>query len=139
MEDSLTRREERRNRRRGGDADDNDGRGRIWTGILFLLIGGVALLKSFRYPIPDWLFNWQSLLIVIGLFIGIKHKFRGGAWFIMILVGAAFLLNDYVLLGDLDKQIWPIVLIGMGVFFIFRPRHKSVRKEWDLKKKAAES
>jgi len=139
MADSVTRREERRNQRWGGDTDDNDGRGRIWTGVLFLVVGGVALLKSFRYPIPEWLFNWQSLLIVIGLFVGIKHKFRGGAWFIMILVGAAFLLNDYVLLGDLDKQIWPIVLIGMGVFFIFRPRHKGVRKEWDLKKKAAEA
>ena len=139
MEETVSRWEERRNRRWGGENDDNDGRGRIWTGVLFLLVGGISLLKSFRYPVPDWLFNWQSLLIVLGLFIGVKHKFRGGAWFIMILVGAAFLLNDYVLLGDLDKQIWPIVLIGMGIFFIFRPRRRNFRKGWDVKKKAAES
>ncbi|MCW3118489.1 MAG: hypothetical protein JWM28_2571 [Chitinophagaceae bacterium] len=137
MTDFETRREIRRRRHWGGD-EQEDGRGRIWTGILFLLIGGVALLKSFRYPVPDWLFNWQTLLIVIGLFIGFKHSFRGAAWFIMILVGTAFLLNEYFFVGDLDKHVWPVVLIGMGAFFIFRPHRRSLRKEWDIKRKSGE-
>jgi predicted membrane protein len=138
MTDLGTTREERRNRRWGTDGDHEDGRGRIWTGVLFLIIGGVALLKSFRYPVPDWLFNWQTLLIMIGLFVGFKHNFRGAAWFIMMLVGTAFLLNDYLLFGDLDKHVWPIILIAMGAFFIFRPRRRGFRREWELKKKAGE-
>lgn len=138
MTESGIRRAERRNRRWGGDGDHEDGRGRIWTGVLFLLVGGVALLKSFRYPIPDYLFNWQALLIVLGLFIGFKHNFRGAAWFIMIIVGTAFLLNDYFLKGDLDQHVWPIMLIAMGAFFILRPQRRSLKKEWDIKKKTGE-
>ncbi|MES1216063.1 MAG: LiaF domain-containing protein [Bacteroidota bacterium] len=135
MTEREERREERRNRRRWGRDADDDGRGRAWTGVLFLVIGGVALLKSFRYPIPDYIFNWQALLVTIGLFTGFKHNFRGGAWFIMILVGTAFWLNEFVFKGDLDKHEWPIILIGMGLFFIFRPHRRSLRKEWDIKKK----
>ena len=138
MADFETRPEERRSRGWGGDGDEQDGRGRIWTGVLFLVIGGVALLKSFRYPVPDWLFNWQTLLIVIGLFIGFKHNFRGAAWFIMLLVGTAFLLNEYFFIGDLDRHVWPVVLIGLGALCILRPRRRSFRKEWDIKKKMGE-
>src|SRR3982750_3870318 len=100
------------------------GNSHVWTGVFILVVGGIALAKSFGAPVPRWLFSWQMLLIAIGLFIGFKKKFSDGGWFIPIIIGAAFLVNDYVMLGDLRKHIWPLVLIIVGVVFILRPKKK---------------
>jgi len=70
------------------------GYGRLWSGLFFLLIGGVLLLDQMGFPFPDWLFNWHVLLIAVGLFLGFRHNFRGGAWLIMIMVGAFYLAQD---------------------------------------------
>jgi predicted membrane protein len=102
--------------------------GRIWTGVFLLIIGLAALLKSYLIPtLPSWLFSWQMLLIVLGLFLGIRHNFRGGPWFVLLLVGSAFLLREFYP-GLIDaRYIWPIVLIAMGAFLIFKPR----RRDWN--------
>jgi predicted membrane protein len=97
--------------------------GHVWTGIFLLIIGALALVRSYGTPMPVWLFSWQMLLIAIGLFIGLKKGFRDGGWFIPIFIGSAFLLNDFFLHGELRKHIWPLILIIIGAFFIFRPRH----------------
>src|SRR5688572_27541127 len=105
----------------------HDGKGHIWTGIFLLAIGGIALARSFGVPVPDWLFSWQMLLIAIGLFIGFKKGFRDGGWFVPIIIGGAFLANDYILEGDLRSHIWPLILITVGALFIFRPRNRHCR------------
>jgi len=99
-------------------------RSHLWTGLFILIIGGISLAKSFGAPIPPWLFSWQLLLIGIGLLIGFKHGFRDGGWFVPIIIGGAFLINDYVLLGDLRKHIWPLILIVVGIAFILRPKKR---------------
>ncbi|HEU4575815.1 MAG TPA: LiaF domain-containing protein [Chitinophagaceae bacterium] len=128
MADFETR-ESRRDWRCARRADRHSRHGHIWTGVFLLIIGGAALMKSLLFPIPDWLFSWQMLLILLGFFIGIRHRFSGSAWFILILIGGAFLLNDYILEGDLHRHIWPIVLMAMGLFFIFSPRRRH-RFDW---------
>ena len=95
-------------------------------------------MKSFLLPMPEWLFTWQTFLIALGVFLGLKHNFHGGAWFILIIVGGAFLANDFFLKGDLRKHIWPVVIIIMGVFFILRPGRRSMRNEWEQKMKTGE-
>ena len=107
-----------------GWSHDSGGNGHIWTGVFILVVGGIALAKSFGAPIPRWLFSWQMLLIAIGVFTGFKKKFNDGGWFVPIIVGVAFLVNDYVMLGDLRKHIWPLVLIVIGAVFILRPKKK---------------
>lgn len=96
--------------------------GHIWTGLLLLLIGGVALMRSYVPDFPNWVFTWQMLLITLGLFIGLRHRFHGIAWFVLMLVGGTFLANDYFLDGGLRKNLWPVILIVIGLFFIFRSR-----------------
>ncbi len=100
----------------------HDGNGHIWTGLFILAIGGLALARSMGVPVPNWLFSWQMLLIAIGLFIGFKKGFREGGWFVPIIIGGFFLANEFILDGELRRHIWPMILIVVGVFFIFRPR-----------------
>jgi predicted membrane protein len=78
-------------------------------------------------PVPSWLYSWQMLLIAIGFVIGLTHNFRGTGWFVPMLVGGLFLLNEYVWDNQLHGRIWPLILIIVGVMFIVRPR----QRRWD--------
>jgi predicted membrane protein len=130
MSEFRNHNEERRNRweaRWQNRMEHHDGKGHIWTGMFLLAIGGLALARSMGAPIPNWLFSWQMLLIAIGLFIGFKKGFREGGWFVPILIGGAFLANDYILEGDLRSHIWPLILIILGAIFILRPRNRHCR------------
>jgi len=128
------RREERRQRReewrkqwedrRSYYLSHRSGNSHIWTGVFILLIGVVALIKVSVFNVPDWVFSWQMLLIALGLFIGLRHLFRGVAWFILMLVGGAFLLNEIYPELTFRKYMWPVALIVVGAFFILRPRRR---------------
>ena len=127
MNDFRDSREQRRQRTRERweqRMERHHGESHIWAGVFFLLIGGLALARSFGVAMPNWLFTWQMLLIAIGVFIGFKKGFREGGWFVPILIGGAFLANEYFLNGELRRHIWPLILIVVGAFFIFRPRGK---------------
>ncbi len=115
----------------------HDGHGHVWTGIFLLAVGGLALARSMGVPVPVWLFSWQMLLIAIGLFIGFRKGFRDGGWFVPIIIGGFFLVNEFVLHGELRRHFWPMILIVVGALFIFRPRHTKCqpreKKNSDLK------
>ena len=115
--------------RRGGGAS-----GRIWAGLFLLLVGGVLLLDQMGFPLPDWLFSWHILLIALGLFIGLRHNFRGGAWIIMILVGGVFFIQDYYPKTEIHRFVWPGVLIFVGLMIILRPKRAWHRDEEDWRK-----
>jgi predicted membrane protein len=103
--------------------------GRMGAGLFLLLIGGVLLLDQMGFPLPDWLFNWHVLLIAIGLFMGLRHNFRGGAWLILILVGSFFFVQDYYPRIPMHRFIWPAVLIFVGMMIIISPR-RNYRHHW---------
>ena len=96
--------------------ENRDGSSHIWTGLFLLAIGGLALARSMGAPIPNWLFSWQMLVIAIGLFIGFKKGFRDGGWFIPVIIGGFFLVNEFVLQGEMRRHIWPMILIVIGIF-----------------------
>lgn len=120
MNDFRDFREDARNR--WESRRERHGHGHVWTGLFLLLIGGIALVKSFGMPVPVWLFSWQMLLIAIGLFIGLRKGFRDGGWFVPIIIGGVFLVNEYILDGNLQRHMWPLILIVLGLVFILRPR-----------------
>ena len=108
--------------------------GNVWTGIFLLIIGGVALLKAMLFPLPAWVFTWQMLLIGIGFFMGVRHGFRGAAWFIMMLVGGVFLISEFYPEVSIKQYLWPAALILVGLFIIFKPRrHRYWREYTDQK------
>jgi predicted membrane protein len=99
----------------------------MWTGIFILLVGLAALLKAAVTNFPDWVFSWQTLLIALGMFIGLRHNFRGGAWFVLILIGGIFLINDIYPEFSFRRYMWPVALIVVGLFIIMqRSRWKGV-------------
>lgn len=113
-----------------GRTSNRENNGHLWTGAFLLIIGIIALARSFGADMPEWLFTWQMLLIGIGLFIGVRHGFRSGGWFVPVLIGSAFLANEYFFDGQLRRHIWPLVLIVLGIFFILRPRRMSCRERY---------
>ena len=101
--------------------------GSIWTGFFLLLIGIAALVKATVTDFPDWIFSWEMFLIVLGLFVGIRHGFKGGAWFILMIIGSIFLVNEINPDLGFRRYLWPTIMIALGIFFILRPR----RHRWE--------
>jgi len=96
---------------------------RVLTGI-FLVVGG-ALYMAYQKgaAIPHWIFSWEMLLIVIGLLSGIKHRFRNSGWLILMIVGGVFLLDGEIPNLNFHQYIIPMMVIAVGLVFIFRPRN----------------
>jgi predicted membrane protein len=93
-----------------------------WVGLLLLLVGAVLLLRQTGYPIPYWVFSWQMILMLVGLFIGIRHGFKDYSWLIMIVVGFVFLSDDIWPGMKLKQFAVPIIVIAVGLLFFLSPR-----------------
>jgi predicted membrane protein len=65
------------------------------------------------------------ILIAVGAFIGLRHRFRGGAWLVMMVIGFVFLFDfispDY----SLRRYFWPIVIMVFGLIMILKPKGSS--------------
>jgi len=102
----------------------NNHSNRMWSGLILLLIGCIFFLRNFGIEMPYWLFSWHTILIVIGLAIGARRNFNGSGWLIMVLVGGYFTLQN---IADLNfsRYGFALVLVGLGLFLIFRPSKQS--------------
>jgi predicted membrane protein len=119
--------------------------GRILIPIGLVSVGGVLLAHEFGMPMPDWMFSWPFLLIIIGVFNGLAHAFRGPGWLIMILIGTFFLMDRLVPGLDIHRFIWPAVIILVGLIMLIRPKkphwmehewhRKWEKKDWKSKQK----
>jgi predicted membrane protein len=96
--------------------------GRVWLPVGLVVVGGLMLVRQMGANVPEWLFSWQMLLIVIGIFSGLAHAFRGPGWLIMILVGTFFLLDQLIPGLDIHRFIWPAVIIVVGLIMLIRPK-----------------
>ncbi len=109
----------------------HDGKsGRIWGGIVLLLVGVALLMNNIIPGLPHWIFSWRTLLILIGLVLGIKSQFRNTGWFILVLIGSYFTLDkafeNYV---DFEKIGFPILLLILGAFILLRPKKQPFCKK----------
>lgn len=111
---------------------NDNGSGRVWSGILLLAVGGLLLARQVGANIPAWMFHWPMLLIAIGLMLSLKSGFRNAGGLIMILVGVAFLLNEIIPDAHMENFIWPGIFILAGIVFIVRPRSpKKYSRKWE--------
>ncbi|MDN5203064.1 LiaF-related protein [Fulvivirgaceae bacterium BMA10] len=98
---------------------------RVLLGSIFIIIGVFFILDILNY-IPwywdDILFSWETFLIILGLIIvtSSKHKIIG---FILMGIGAYWLIDDiFHLTYQQQRLIWPILLVLLGVYIIFRSK-----------------
>ncbi len=105
--------------------------GRMLAGLIVVVVGSLLLARQAGMDVPWWLFSWKMLLIAVGLFVGAKHSFRGFGWLIPILIGCAFLIEDFMPELSFREYLWPIVIIVVGLFMIIRPRRQRRRFRWD--------
>ncbi|MBS1644935.1 MAG: hypothetical protein JST36_07855 [Bacteroidetes bacterium] len=104
-------------------------RGRIMFGIIAAVVGVLLLLHNLFPGLGIFIhFSWPIVLIIVGIFVGIRSNFRSNAWWILILIGGFFLAQPY-LFSDIDarKIVWPSVLILLGLAMIFRRGHEDRR------------
>jgi predicted membrane protein len=104
------------------------------AGIILLIVGAVLLVHQLDvFFFPHWLFRWPMILIAIGLYSGAKHNFRNSGWFIMIIIGVVFTLNDAVKDYDMGRITWPIMIIIFGLWMILRRgnRWDKNKDQWD--------
>ena len=95
---------------------------RVSAGFILLLVGGGLMARQLGVPLPEWLFTWPMILILVGLYVGIKLRFRNPGWIIPTLIGIVFLSDQWYPSNQLKPLIAPVIIIAIGLIFIFRPR-----------------
>jgi len=96
--------------------------GRVWGGVILVIVGTVFLARKAGIDFPHWLFSWEMIVIAIGLYIGVRQSFRPGGWMIAVAVGGVFMLDDLLYDINLKPYLWPSFIIAFGLYMIFRPR-----------------
>ncbi|MEC3878718.1 LiaF transmembrane domain-containing protein [Parapedobacter sp. 10938] len=104
-------------------AKQHSSTGRMWAGIIIIGIGAVLLAGrlGLDWLFPDWLFSWHNMwpmiLVTVGLIIGGNSNFRNPASFILMGLGAFFLLRN-ITDFDIGAFVWPVVIIGIGLWLL---------------------
>lgn len=105
--------------------------GRVFAGLIVVLVGAALLLRNNGVELPPWLFTWPMFLIVLGVFIGAKHSFKKSGWWVVSLIGLFFLFGKlYHLSGHM---FWPVFIIIAGLVMIFKPRRSWDQGKWKQK------
>ena len=93
---------------------------RIWAGTLLLATGVFYLLYNFNalpFPVPAYVFSWQMLVILIGIYALYKSLTKG---LILIGVGTYFILPLTGIIQPIDIQkMWPALIILLGIIVLF--------------------
>lgn len=91
---------------------------RALIGILLVAVGAVFLLDNLGFDIyiPYFLFSWPAIFVILGIINLLSGS--GRTALIFFAIGAAFYLHHYDVVSI--GEMWPLVLIIIGLSFIFR-------------------
>ncbi len=104
----------------------------IYTGIAILIVGLIWMLRKMGVYMPYWLLSWETLLIGIGLFIGLDSKFKNPTSYILMTIGGVFLIDDiFGIPFRVMDYFWPLLVIIIGLVIIFQSRLRSKRMEFN--------
>lgn len=95
----------------------------ILAGAFLVVVGAALMAYKMGFPLPYWLFTWPMILIVVGLFTGIRHRFRNFSWLILLFLGGYFLTEEVYFDLEIKRFLIPGFLILMGICFMLRPRY----------------
>ncbi|MCK5846710.1 MAG: hypothetical protein KAG84_04670 [Bacteroidales bacterium] len=92
--------------------------------LTFIIAGLLIIAKRSDLITSDtfhMIFNWQVLLISIGVFSISKNKKDNIGGYIMILIGSIFLIPEFIDINYNTRELFfPAILIGVGVIILFK-------------------
>ena len=106
---------------------------RLGVGIVFIFIGALFIFSNIGlipHGMKHYIFSWQMILIVIGLFTlsGNKNRTVG---LVLISIGVFFILPGLFGMPRIGLgKLWPLVFVGIGAYILVR-RNKE-HKEFDF-------
>jgi len=95
---------------------------RALLGLFLVLIGIVLLLDNLNFipEIPDYVFNWINIFLLIAIVNLLSGNARGTAVFLIL--WTFFTVNEYI---DIDfRDYWPLILVVIGLSMIIRKNLK---------------
>jgi len=108
---------------------------RTLLGLLFIMIGGILmihwtnLIPFFRFP--TYIFNWQMILIILGLFFLITERNRSTG-LVLFVIGALFLAPD--VFNVTFRQVLQFAIPGLfllaGILLILPSRNLLGRRKY---------
>lgn len=112
--------------------------GRIWLGIILVVLGGLFLLDNFGFPwfyefdITHMIFSWHTIFVIVGIVLIVNHRdnFLG---YIFVGIGAFGMLRHLPFFSEYDfSDFWPIILLFAGLWLILRRngKHPSSHKSF---------
>ncbi len=99
------------------------GNSTLYTGLFIIALGVIWLLRKAGVYLPGWIVSWQTILIFIGVGIGVGNNFKNAASWILIGIGTIFLINDiFIIPFEIRQYFWPVLVIAIGLVIILKPR-----------------
>ncbi len=96
------------------------------VGAIIIFLGFALLMKNLDLGdmLPGWFFGWETILIIIGIVIGVNSKFEKKSAHILIGIGLFFFLKNELNL-NIGKFIMPAAAIFLGFYLLNRNRNKT--------------
>jgi predicted membrane protein len=93
---------------------------KILAGVLIIGFGITFLLDRTGMNVPNWILSWKTILIAAGVVTLYKHNFNHFFGYVMIAVGAVFMINEFNP-NFIDRRlILPIIIIVFGTITIIK-------------------
>lgn len=102
--------------------------GKVMAGLIIVAVGALLLVNNIWIDMPNWIFKWHTFLMALGLFIGFKHNFRNSGWLVIFLIGTYFTLDRAIPDLNMAHVVFPIMLVVLGIFLIFKPKSNFRRR-----------
>ncbi len=90
------------------------GQHKFFGPFIIVFIGLVLLLQRLPIDVPQWVFSWNTILITIGILLGIKTRFRHWLWVVPFLIGIGRIFANHYISEEYHNLIFPLGLILFG-------------------------
>jgi predicted membrane protein len=105
--------------------EENRDGSKVIAGVIIVTVGVALLLRNIGFLLPNWLFTWPMILILVGIYTGVKHNFKNNSWLIVTGIGVFFLIKRFIPSLHLEPFFWPLIIIAIGIIYILNPGKKS--------------
>jgi len=114
----------------------------FFSGLVFVAVGVVFLLGNMGLLNVGYILRfWPVLLIAAGVFKIVEYgdDYVDSSGIFWVIVGSLFLLGNLGILRVAFRDLWPVVLIGVGVLMLWRSALGKTRAGGNTGKSESES